>query len=101
MSIHKKPHPALDQGRSEDREGHQRPDRFLVPEFHVPGDRGCERELAAELDRVLDLGALPDPVALRHQFGPDPADLPIVEVRPATLDSYDALVAPACIGEMA
>ena len=64
-------------------------------------DRGCERELAAELDRVLDLGALPDPVALRHQFGPDPADLPIVEVRPATLDSYDALVAPACIGEMA
>jgi hypothetical protein len=64
-------------------------------------DRGCERELAAELDRVLDLGALPDPVALRHQFGPDPADLPIVEVRPATLDSYDALVTTACIGEMA
>lgn len=64
-------------------------------------DRGCERELAEELDRVLDHGALPDPVVLRRLFGPDPADLPTVSVLPVALDSYDALVANACIGETA
>ena len=65
-------------------------------------DRGCERELAQELDRVLDNGLLPDPVALRGLFGPDPADLPKVSILPIALDSYDALVAnSACIGEKA
>lgn len=64
-------------------------------------DRGCERELAEELDRVLDLAALPDPVALRRLFGPDPADLPTVSVLPVALASYDALVANACMGEIA
>lgn len=65
-------------------------------------DRGCEHELAVELDQVLDRGMLPDPVALGRLFGPDPADLPTITVLPVSLDSYDALVAsPACTGGMA
>ncbi len=65
-------------------------------------DRGCERELAEELDGVLDAGQLPDPVALRRQFGPDPSALPTVTVQQVSLDSYDALVATtAWMGETA
>jgi hypothetical protein len=64
-------------------------------------DRGCERELAEELDRVLDTGSLPDPVTLRHLFGPDPADLPSISVLSVALDTYDALVANACLGAFA
>ena len=75
--------------------------KITVELLALAHDRGCERELAEELDRELDHGALPDPVALRRLFGPDPADLPIVSVLPVTLDSYDALVANACIGETA
>lgn len=58
-------------------------------------DRGCERELAEELGKVLDAGQLPDPVTLRKQFGPDPSALPTVTVQQVGLDSYDALVAQA------
>lgn len=64
-------------------------------------ERSCERELAEALDQVMDLGALPDPVALRRQFGPDPASLPVVSVLPVALDSYDALVSNAGVGEFA
>jgi hypothetical protein len=65
-------------------------------------DRGCERELAEALDGVLEAGQLPDPVALRRMFGPDPADLPTVSVLEVSLESYDALVATATrMGETA
>ncbi len=65
-------------------------------------DRGCERELAAELEAALSAGQLPDPVALRRQFGHDPSDLPTVTVQQVGLESYDALVAPAAwMGETA
>lgn len=75
--------------------------KITVELLALAHDRGCERELAEELDRVLDHGALPDPVVLRRLFGPDPADLPTVSVLPVALDSYDALVANASIGETA
>ena len=76
--------------------------KITVEFLALAHDRGCERELAEQLDRVLDQGVLPDPVALRRLFGPDPADLPTVSVLPVALDSYDALVAPApYVGEMA
>lgn len=65
-------------------------------------DRGCERELADELDRVLGAGQLPDLAALRQKFGPNPAELPTVTVLQVSLESYDALVASATqVGEMA
>ncbi|WP_220495125.1 IS21 family transposase [Paracoccus sp. MC1854] len=75
--------------------------KITVELLALAHDRGCERDLAEELDRVLDAGQLPDPVALRRMFGPDPADLPTVSVLQIGLDSYDALVATACIGETA
>jgi hypothetical protein len=75
--------------------------KITVELLALAHDRGCERELAEELDAVLEAGQLPDPVALRRMFAPDPADLPTVSVLQVSLESYDALVATACIGEMA
>lgn len=76
--------------------------KITVELLALAHDRGCERELAEELDRVLDAAQLPDPVALRQQFGPDPSDLPRVTVQRVDLDSYDALVASAAwMGETA
>ena len=75
--------------------------KITVDLLALAHDRGCERELAEEVDRVLDTGSLPDPVALRRLFGPDPADLPTISVLPVALESYDALVANACVGEIA
>lgn len=76
--------------------------KITVELLALAHDRGCERELAEELDRVLDVAQLPDPVALRQQFGPDPSDLPRVTVQRVDLDSYDALVASAAwMGETA
>lgn len=74
--------------------------KITVELLAIAHDRGCERELAVELEHVLDTGSMPDPVALRRLFGPDPADLPSIAVLPVALDSYDALVA-ACVGEFA
>ena len=76
--------------------------KITVELLALAHDRGCERELAEELDRVLDAAQLPDPVALRQQFGPDPSDLPRVTVQRVGLESYDALVASAAwMGETA
>jgi hypothetical protein len=74
--------------------------KITVDLLALAHDRGCERELADELERVLGTSSLPDPVTLRRLFGPDPADLPSISVLPVALDSYDALVA-ACVGEFA
>ncbi|MDT7953965.1 MAG: IS21 family transposase [Acetobacteraceae bacterium] len=76
--------------------------KITVELLALAHDRGCERELAEELDAVLEAGQLPDPVALRRMFGPDPADLPTVSVLQVSLESYDALVATATrMGESA
>ena len=77
-------------------------DKVTVELLALAHDRGCEGELAEDLERVLDAGQLPDPVALRRQFGPDPSDLPTVTVQQVGLDSYDALVTQAVwMGETA
>jgi hypothetical protein len=75
--------------------------KITVDLLALAHDRGCERELAEEVDKVLDTGRLPDPMTLRRLFGPDPADLPSISVLPVALDSYDALVANTCMGEVA
>jgi len=75
--------------------------KITVDLLALAHDRGCERELAEEVDKALDTGSLPDPLALRRLFGPDPADLPSISVLPVALDSYDALVANTCVGEVA
>ncbi|NEJ02627.1 IS21 family transposase [Rhizobium leguminosarum] len=55
-------------------------------------DRGCERELAEQLAKILNANELPDIVALRTFFAPDPAQLPTVSVRLASLQGYEALI---------
>lgn len=76
--------------------------KITVELLALAHDRGCERELADELDRVLGAGQLPDLAALSRKFGPDPAELPTVAVLQVSLESYEALVASATrVGEMA
>ncbi|MGN8021344.1 IS21 family transposase [Phyllobacterium sp. 22229] len=66
--------------------------KITVELLALAHDRGCERELAEELARTLDAGDLPDLVAMRTLFGPDPAKLPTVHVQLASLNGYEALI---------
>jgi len=75
--------------------------KITVELLALAHDRGCERELAEELARVLDAGELPELAALRIIFGPDPAQLPIVHVQLASLNSYEVLMGTVQAGEVA
>ncbi|MBU3032412.1 IS21 family transposase [Paracoccus sp. XHP0099] len=76
--------------------------KITVELLALAHDRGCEVELAGELARVLGADTLPDLAALRRKFAPDPAELPVVSVRPVSLGSYEALVrTPAMAGARA
>ncbi|HEY4547309.1 MAG TPA: IS21 family transposase [Pedomonas sp.] len=66
--------------------------KITVELLALAHDRGCERELAERLGALLDAGQLPDIVALRTAFAPDPARLPSVSVRLASLQGYEALI---------
>ncbi|MGR3360044.1 MAG: Mu transposase domain-containing protein, partial [Paracoccus sp. (in: a-proteobacteria)] len=71
--------------------------KITVELLALAHDRGCEGELAGELARVLGADTLPDIAALRRKFAPDPAELPVVSVRPVSLGSYEALVRTAAM----
>ena len=75
--------------------------KIAVELLALAHDRGCERELAEELAKVLDSGNLPDLAALRAAFGPDPNQLPTVHVQLASLSGYETLVEAAYAGEAA
>jgi len=75
--------------------------KIAVELLALAHDRGCERELAEELARVLDGGKLPDLAALRAVFGPDPNQLPTVHVQLASLNGYEALIGASYAGEAA
>ena len=64
--------------------------RVMVELLALAHERGCEREMAAQLADGLQAGALPDMAALRNRFAPDPAALPVVVVRLTPLAAYDA-----------
>jgi len=66
--------------------------RRMVELLSLAHDRGCEAELAAELEALLDAGELPDVAALRQRFGPDPAALPHIHVPLGSLSDYEALL---------
>jgi hypothetical protein len=66
--------------------------KITVELLALAHDRGCERELAEQLATTLDAGELPDIIALRTFFAPDPAQLPTVNVRLASLQGYEALI---------
>jgi hypothetical protein len=62
-------------------------------------DRGCEAELAAQIEEDLRQKRPPDVAALRALFGPSNGALPHIEVKMADLASYDQLVRCAAFGE--
>ena len=66
--------------------------KIIVELLALAHDRGCEAELAAELEQTLQKGALPQLAALRMRFSPDPARLPVITVTPVPLGSYEALI---------
>ncbi|MBC2861626.1 IS21 family transposase [Pelagibacterium sp.] len=66
--------------------------RMTVDLLALAHDRGCEAELAAQLEEDISQHRLPDMTALRALFAPSPDSLPGVEVQLADLSSYDRLL---------
>ena len=60
--------------------GDKRACKVTVELLALAHDRGCEAELAQAIDSDLDDGRLPDLVALRALFGPNPGSLPMITV---------------------
>ncbi|MDF1773394.1 MAG: IS21 family transposase [Pseudophaeobacter sp. bin_em_oilr2.035] len=69
--------------------------KITVELLALAHERSCERALAGELAKVLEVGGLPDLAVLRRHFAPDPACMPAVTVQSVSLDSYEALVKTA------
>ncbi len=66
--------------------------RTMVALLLLAHERGCEAELACLLDAERAGGRLPDMVALRTRFAPDPASLPEIHVRQVPLAAYQELL---------
>lgn len=66
--------------------------RSMVGLLELAHERACEADLAAELERVLAAGTLPDLAALRQRFAPVQAAIPDVTVTLPALATYDALL---------
>lgn len=66
--------------------------RRTVELLALAHERACEAELANELDRLLDTGALPELDVLRRRFGPDPSALPDIHVPLGSLQDYEVLL---------
>ena len=75
--------------------------RTMVKLLALAHEQGCEAELADELAAGLEAGTLPDMAALHRRFAPDPARLPTVVVKLASLESYEALIANSLTGDAA
>ena len=75
--------------------------RMTVDLLALAHDRGCEAELAAQLEEDLRQKRLPDIPALRALFALPADSLPGVEVELAELSSYDQLVGNVTVGEEA
>jgi len=75
--------------------------RTMVDLLAMAHERGCESELADQLTACLEAGRLPDMGDLRARFAPDPSQIPIVVVRLASLNSYEALIDASLTGDAA
>ena len=75
--------------------------KLTVDILALAHERGCEAELATLVAGLLAVGALPDMVAMRERFSPDPATLPNITVRITPLSDYNALLAAQPAGEAA
>ena len=72
--------------------------RVMVGLLALAHERGCEADLAAELDRLIEAHAMPDLAALERRFAPVPGRMPDVMV---TLPSPRPLRRPADCGRHA
>ena len=79
--------------------GEKKACRMTVDLLALAHDRGCEAELAAQIEEDLRQNRPPDMAALRALFSPPVEELPKVEVRMADLSSYDQLVGDAASAE--
>jgi len=75
--------------------------RTMVDLLAMAHERGCESELADQLDASLQARRLPDMAALRERFAPDPSRLPNIVVRLAPLNAYEALIGASLTGDAA
>lgn len=75
--------------------------KLVVELLALAHDRGCEAELADQLQLGLDAGSLPNMKHLSAMFAPDPAAIPGVVVRLAPLSSYEVLLASNAMGDAA
>jgi hypothetical protein len=73
--------------------------RMTVDLLALAHDRGCETELAAQIEEDLHQNRPPDMAALRALFAPSDEALPQVEVKMADLSSYEQLVSSAAPAE--
>jgi hypothetical protein len=69
--------------------------RMAVNLLALAHDRGCEAELAAQLEEDLRRKRLPDIATLRALFAPSPDSLPGVEIQLVDLSIYDQLLGNA------
>jgi len=75
--------------------------RTMVDLLAMAHERGCESELADQLDASLRAHQLPDMAVLRERFAPDPSRLPNIVVRLAPLNTYEALIGASLTGDAA
>src|SRR5665213_3013215 len=73
--------------------GDKRACKLTVELLALAHDRGCEAELAGLIDAELDAGRLPNLAILRERFAPNPACVPVIEVKFVPLSTYDELAA--------
>jgi hypothetical protein len=66
--------------------------RTMVGLLALAHERGCEAELAAALDAILDAGELPDLDTLRRRFAPSDSIVPTITVALPVAAVYDALL---------
>ena len=66
--------------------------RIMVGLLALAHERGCEAELAAELEALLDAGTLPDLKVLEAKFAPSSSSLPHITVALPSASAYDALL---------
>lgn len=73
--------------------------RLVVGALALAHERGCEADLAADIDAQLGAGVMPDLAELRARFAPRSGALPEVTVALTPLSAYDALTAAAPVEE--
>ena len=66
--------------------------RLAVGLLTLAHEDTCEAELAAEIDRALKTGRLPDPDKLKARFAPQRGSMPAIKVARAPLLGYGALL---------